>query len=257
MGTNKTNNWTVQHHGSVALLTYRRPPDNLIDPESLWDLNTILDGLADQTGQIKAVVLTGGMDGLFINHGDVTGDPVMLKIDHDGRLKSPKFPAYLDAFHRIEDLPQPTIAAIDGLAAGGGSELALACTLRLGSPRARLQQPEVPAGVIPGGGATVRLPRLVGPAIAAEAILTGRIFEADEALRVGWLNAVLPADGFVDRVLRWTERITQHSSSALIAATESLRQSARLPQVDAIRREQAIHLDQIATTDFAIREDPA
>jgi enoyl-CoA hydratase len=249
----ETSNWTVRHHGSVALLTYRRPPGNLIDPESLWDLNTILDELAAQTGRVKVVVLTGGLDRFFINHGDVSGDPQMLKIGPDGRLKSPKFPEYLNAFHRIEEMPQPTIAAIDGLAAGGGSELALACTLRLGSPRARLQQPEVAAGVIPGGGATVRLPRLVGPAIAAEAILTGRIFEADEALHVGWLNAILPADGFVDRVLRWTDSITQHSSSAINAATESLRQSARLPRADAIRREQAIHLEQIATTDFVIR----
>jgi len=253
----ETSNWTVQHHGPAALLTCRRPPSNLMDPASLRDLNTILDGLATQSGQVKVVVLTGGLDGFFINHGDVTGDPDLLKVDNDGRLTSPKFAAYLDSYHRIAELPQPTVAAIDGLAVGGGSELALACTLRVGSPRARLQQLEIVAGIIPGGGATVRLPRLVGPGVAAEAILTGRIFEADEALRVGWLNAILPEDGFVDRVLRWTERITQHSSSALIAATESLRQSARLPHADAIRRERAIHLEQIATTDFVTRENQA
>jgi enoyl-CoA hydratase len=96
----------------------------------------------------------------------------------------------------LEEIPQPTIAAIDGLASGGGNEIALACTLRIGSERARLQQPEVGAGVIPGGGGSVRLPRLVGPGIAAEAILTGRAFSAQEAPRTGWLNAVLPADGF-------------------------------------------------------------
>jgi enoyl-CoA hydratase/carnithine racemase len=124
-----------------------------------------------------------------VNPGDVrrhSGRPDWFEVGRSGEWRSPEFESVLDVFHRLEEIPQPTIAAIDGLAAGGGSEIALACTLRVGSPRARLQQSEILAGVIPGGGGTVRLPRLVGPAVAAEVILSGRVFQAEEALRVGW-----------------------------------------------------------------------
>ena len=244
-------NWTIDQHGSVAVLTYSRPPDNLIDPASLFELGDIFDKFAEETDRVKVVVLAGGLDGFFINHGDISGRPDWFKVGQDGLVHSPEFEAWLDVFHRLEELPRPTIAAIDGLASGGGSEIALACTMRVGSPRARMQQSEVPAGVIPGGGGTVRLPRLVGPGIAAEAILTGRIFEADEAFRVGWINAILPAEGFVDHALRWAERIAQHSGPALIAAKKSIRDSLRLPFNDAVKRERELFLRHAATTEFA------
>lgn len=248
-------NWTIHQHGSVALLTYSKPPDNFIDPAGLFELGNIFDKFAEETDRVKVVVLTGGLDGFFINHGDLSGRPDWFKVDQDGMVHSPEFESWLDVFHRLEELPQPTIAAIDGLASGGGSEIALACTMRIGSPRARLQQSEVPAGVIPGGGGTVRLPRLVGPGIAAEAILTGRPFEADEAFRVGWLNAILPAEDFVKHALQWAERVAQNSGPALNAANKSIRDSLRLRFDDAIKREREIFLRHAATTDFATRSE--
>jgi enoyl-CoA hydratase len=229
-------NWTTSQHGSVALLTFARPPSNLLDFASLFELRDLVDEFAADTDRVKVIVITGGVDGFFINYGDI---PELLRVEH-GKVASPEFDAWLDVFHRIEEAPQPTIAAIGGLAAGGGSEIALACTMRVGSPRARLQQPEIAAGFLPAGGATVRLPRLVGPGIAAEAILTGRVFEAEEALRVGWLNAILPAEGFIGHALRWADGVAQHSGPALIAARESLRASSRLPLTDAIAREREI-----------------
>jgi enoyl-CoA hydratase len=245
-------NWTIAHHDSVALLTYNRPPDNLIDLPSLFELDDIFNKLAEETDHVKVVVLTGGLDGYFINYGDISDRPDFFDTGPDGQLHSPDFESWLDVFHRLEEIPQPTIAAIDGLAAGGGSEIALACTMRVGSPRARLQQPEVPAGVIPGGGATVRLPRLVGPGVAAEAILTGRIFEADEAFRVGWLNAILPAEDFVDHALRWAQLVAQRSGPALIAAKKSLLDSLRLPFRDAVAREREIFLRHAATAELTV-----
>ncbi|MGW4796777.1 enoyl-CoA hydratase/isomerase family protein [Nonomuraea sp. NPDC004297] len=238
--------WTLEHRGPIALLTYRRPPHHYLDPEALADLVALCDDLAEDTDRVKLVVVTGGGDGYFVNHGDLTGHPDWVTVGPDGVIHSPELEAYLDGFHRMEELPQPTIAAIDGLASGGGSELALACTLRVGSPRARLRQSEVPAGVVPGGGASVRLPRLVGPGVAAEAILSGREFGADEALRAGWLNAVLPADGFVEHAVEWAQRFVRHSGPALIAAGTSLRESGRLAFRDALAREREVFLRHLA-----------
>ncbi|MEU6657430.1 enoyl-CoA hydratase/isomerase family protein [Streptomyces sp. NPDC046821] len=243
--------WTLEHRGAIALLTYRRPPDNYLDPESLAELGGLFDSFAENTDRVKLVVITGGSDGYFVNHGDLADHPDWFTVGQDGALHSPGLEAYLDAFHRIEELPQPTIAAIDGLASGGGSELALACTMRVGSPRARLRQSEVPAGIIPGGGGTVRLPRLVGPGIAAEVVLSGRAFTAEEAFRVGWLNAVLPGEGFVDHAIEWAQQFVRHSGAALIAANTSLRDSHRLPFRDALARERDIFLRHVAAGDMA------
>jgi enoyl-CoA hydratase len=236
------NSWTVEYHDAIALLTFTRAPDNVYLAQSLFELEEILDRISRETGRVKVVVLAGGLDGYFINHGDISDRPDFIKFGADGRLRSREFEAWLDIFNRIEDIPQPTIAAIDGLAAGGGSEMALACTMRVGSPRARLQQSEITSGVIVGGGSSVRLPRLVGPGIAAEAILTGRVFEADEARRVGWLNAILPAEGFIDHALKWAHGVARHSSLSLFAVKELLQESARLPLADALRREREIFL---------------
>ena len=244
-------NWTVEYRDAIALLTYRRPPDNYIDSDSLFELRDLFERLGTEADRVKLVVITGGSDGYFINHGDITDHPDWAEVGRDGQLHSPEFEAYLDAYQRLEELPQPTIAAIDGLASGGGSEIALACTMRVGSPRARLQQSEILAGITPGGGSTVRLPRLVGPGIAAEVILTGRAFDADEAFRVGWLNAILPAEGFVDHTLDWAARIAEHSGQALIAAKKALRDSIRLPFTDAMAREREIFLRHFVTSDLA------
>jgi len=240
--------WNVEYHNSVALVTYRNPPDNLLEITSLLELGGIFDRLADEPDRAKVVVISGGRDGYFIDHLDISGRPDWFKVGRRGEWRSPEFESLLDVFHQLEEIPQPTIAAIDGLAAGGGSEIALACTLRVGSPRARLQQSEILAGVIPGGGGTVRLPRLVGPGIAAEVILSGRVFQAEEALRVGWLNAILPAEGFIDNSLRWAEQIAQNSGPALIAAKKSINDSLRLPFREAIAREREISLRNMATT---------
>jgi enoyl-CoA hydratase len=211
-------NWTVEYRHELALLTYSRPPENYIGPSWLFALVDIIDKIAEEIRRVKGGVPTGGLEGFFIKHGDISGDPQWVTTGRDGKIHSAEFEAYLDASHRLDEIPQPTIAAIDGLASGGGSEIALACTMRAGSPRARLQQPELPAGIIPGGGAMVRLPRLVGPGVAAEAILTGRIFEADEVFRVGWLHVLLSAEGFVDHAVEWAGRVARNSDPALIAA---------------------------------------
>ena len=122
----------------------------------------------------------------------------------------------------IEWLPQPVIAAVNGYAFGGGCELAIACDIRLASENARFAQPEVALGIPPGWGGTQRLPRLIGPGFAAEMIFTGRHVYADEALRIGLVNAVYPADQLLPKALEMAAAIAHNSPAAVRAAKRAI-----------------------------------
>ena len=121
-----------------------------------------------------------------------------------------------------ESLPQPTIAAVNGFAFGGGCELALACDLRLASTNAVFGQPEVTIGIPPGWGGSQRLPRLVGPGLAAELIFTGRRVAAEEALRIGLVNAVYPADQLLPEAMKLARQIAANSPRAVRAAKRAM-----------------------------------
>lgn len=221
--------WSLRRNGAVAVLTFARPPENFIDFAALLELGDLLESCAEDRPGTRLVVLASSTDGYFINHAELTD----LARVGSGQASPAEARSWSRALRLLEDIPQPTIAAIDGLASGGGNELALACTIRIGSPRARLQQPEVTAGIIPGGGGSVRLPRLVGPGVAAEAILTGRPFDAEEALRAGWLTLLLPADDFLGRVLSWAEQVAAAPGEALSAAKTSVVHGSRMPLSEA------------------------
>ncbi|MFE2853695.1 enoyl-CoA hydratase/isomerase family protein [Streptomyces lavendulae] len=236
-------NWTVKRHGGVATLTFTRPPHNFIDFASMTELGDRLDELAEKSEQVKVVMLTGGLDGYFISGGDL-GD-----LRRAGRGEAPEgIPSWLRLTRLLRDMPQPTVAAVDGRAWGGGNELALACQLRIGSGRAQLSQPEVKVGIIPGGGGSQRLPRLIGPGVAADAVLRGRIFSADEALQLGWLNAVLPVDGFIDSAVAWCQEMADLPSTALFAAKRVLVQGLELPLERSIELESTEFLDIVGTS---------
>ena len=237
-------NWTTELHGPVALLMFTRPPQNLVNFAAMIELGDTLEDLAAKTDRVKIVMLTGGVDGVFIDHAELAD----LARAGQGRATEQELGSWARAERLLEEIPQPTIAAIDGLASGGGNEIALTCTLRIGSQRAQLQQPEVSAGIIPGGGGSVRLPRLVGPGIAAEAIITGRAFPAQEALRAGWINAILPADEFTRHALAWAAAIAQNTGPALNAAKKSVVFGARLPFADALGQERQLFTQLTATS---------
>ncbi|MFC5911248.1 enoyl-CoA hydratase/isomerase family protein [Streptacidiphilus monticola] len=217
--------WSVERLGAVAVLGFTRPPDNYMDFASVIALGDLLEGLAQDSEQVKVVMVTGGPDDRFIDHAELAD----LARASAGQASEEELGAWPRALQLLEEIPQPTIAAIDGLASGGGNELALACTLRVASTRARFQQPEITAGFIPGGGGSVRLPRLVGLGHAAEVVLTGREFSADEALRSGWVNAVLSAEDFRTEALQWVEAVARNAGPALFAAKRSIVTGSRLP----------------------------
>jgi enoyl-CoA hydratase/carnithine racemase len=135
------------------------------------------------------------------------------------------------------------VAAVDGQAWGGGSELCWACTTRVASTAATFGQPEVLVGIIPGAGGTQRLPRLIGAGRAAELVLSGRVVPADEALRLGMVEAVLPAEGFPAAALAWAGRFATPPRPAVVAAKRAIVDGLRLPLDEGLRRESALFLE--------------
>jgi len=241
--------WTREDHDGVAVLTFRREPSNWMDLVSMGELADHLDALAEQTDDVRVVMLTGGLDGYFIAHADLDdlaklakGEPI------EGDLLS-----WFRALTLLETMPQPTVAAIDGQAWGGGCETSLACTMRIGSDRAHLGQPEVVIGIIPGAGGTQRLPRLVGGAIGAELCLTGRIVGAEEAQRIGLLNAVLPTEGFRAAAVAWCQHISRNPAPAVFAAKRAVVEGRRGSLEDGLRLESQLFLDLNASDDAKAR----
>jgi enoyl-CoA hydratase/carnithine racemase len=173
--------------GRVARLELVNPPLNLVTRELTEQLRDALARLR-AADEVRAVVVSGRGDRAFCAGSDI-GEFEGLR----GRVAEGKLLLEKLVYRQLAELPMPTIAAIEGDALGGGLELALCCDLRVASSRARLGMPEVRLAVLPGSGGTQRLPRVVGPARAKELVLTGRIIDAIEALRIGLVNQVVPA----------------------------------------------------------------
>ena len=189
----------------VAVVTLNSPKVNALSTRLLARLGEIADDLTrDPAG---AVVLTGG-DRLFAAGADISefGGP------EEARTIGGSFHSALNAFAAI---PSFTIAAVSGFALGGGCELAMTCDYRIASTRAVFGQPEILLGIIPGGGGTQRLPRLVGTSRAKELMVTGRQVKADEALRIGLADEVVEPEMLMDRSLELATSISRGATQAV------------------------------------------
>jgi enoyl-CoA hydratase len=178
----------------------------------LTALRDALAGLADDA-QVRVVVLTGAGDRAFAAGADIKE---MLEMNV-GEARAWGALGH-DCGELLETMPKPTVAAVNGFALGGGCELALACDVRYASTTARLGQPEIAIGVIPGWGGTQRLARVAGVGLAKELILTGRMVDADEALRRGLVSAVYDPGELMPRVLEAASSLAARSPLALAAA---------------------------------------
>jgi enoyl-CoA hydratase len=230
--------WRLTRYDAIAVATFDRPPRNFMSFAAMGELESVLTDLATDD-RVNVVALTGGVPGYFVAHADLD-DLTKLAT---GQPTEGDPGAWSRTLRLIEDMPQPVVAAINGQAWGGGCELSLACTLRVAAASAHLGQPEVNVGIIPGAGGTQRLPRLVGAGRAADLILSGRVVAADEALRIGLVEAVLPDNGFVDHVVDWLAPIAAKPRFAVAAAKKAIVQGLRMPFADGLRLEGQLFIE--------------
>ena len=199
----------------VGTIRIDRPKLNPLNAQVASELGQAVDAArADES--VRAVVVWGG-ERVFAAGADIkemqTRDAVsMFRYIGD----------FQDVFTRLQKLPQVTIAAINGYALGGGCELALACDMRICAEDSQLGQPEILLGVIPGAGGTQRLPRLIGTGRAKEIIYSGRFVKADEALRIGMVNEVVPAADVYPTAMKRAERFAAGPTVALMAAKQAI-----------------------------------
>lgn len=216
----------------VELLTLRNPPVNALSTRLLADLAAQLDAIeADPTS--RCIVLTG--EGQYFSVGADLKELATIDI-----ARAPEIVARGQSlFTRLEAQRLPVVAAINGLALGGGLELALACDLRILGESAKLGAPEVNYGLMPSYGGTQRLPRLVGPAKAKELIFTGAMIPAPEAVRIGLGNRTVPAGQEIRAARDIAHTIAQRAPRAVQAAKRAMREGLELPLREGLQREAA------------------
>ena len=232
----------VRHDDGVAVVTLDNPKVNALSTRVLADLRDTARSLQDDPP--RAVLVTGGPK-VFAAGADISEFAGPDEAREVGRH-------FLEALEAVAAIPRPTVAAIGGYALGGGCELALACDLRIASDRARLGQPEILLGIIPGGGGTQRLARLVGPARAKELILTGRQVKSDEALRIGLVDRVVPADDFEDAALAWAAELATGPGAVQGLAKAAIDRGLDMDLADGLRLEQELFAESFGTEDSQI-----
>lgn len=199
----------------VGTVRIDRPPVNALNAAIITDIGEAVEAAAAEA-RIRSLIVTGG-DEVF-----AAGADIKEMMDFDPVTVYRYISAFQDVLTRLEQLPLVTIAAISGYALGGGCELALACDLRICTEDARLGQPEIGLGIIPGAGGTQRLPRLVGVGRAKELIYSGRMVSSDEAARIGLVNEVAPSGEAVARAGKVAARYAAGPGVALRAAKEAI-----------------------------------
>jgi enoyl-CoA hydratase/3-hydroxyacyl-CoA dehydrogenase len=231
----------LETRGAVALLRLDAPPANALSPDTVNALRRAWDHVSGSDSGIRALVIASANPRLFCAGADIKAFTAMD--DASGRAYVAGTHELLRAFERS---PIVTIAAVNGLALGGGCELAMACDLRIAAASARFGQPEIKLGIIPGFGGTQRLARLVGPAKALELNLLGDPIRAQEAETLGLANRVVPDEELLDAALALAETLAAQAPLAVAA----IKRVSAHPDLDAgIAAEQAAFADVFASAD--------
>ena len=216
----------------IAVVTIDHRPVNALNRQTLEELGQAMDAIAGDPAA-KVVVLTGNGSLAFVAGADIK------EVSQLGSAEAAKAMAALgqSVFLKIQRLSKPVIAAINGVCLGGGCELAMACHLRISGDRARFGQPEINLGIIPGWGGTQRLPRLIGRAKAIEWILTGEMYSAQEALRLGLVNQVVPQDQVLKVAKDFARKIASKGLVAIRQSLTAIEEGLGLPLEQGLARE--------------------
>jgi enoyl-CoA hydratase len=210
-------NIRYEKDGAVATITIDRPKVlNALNDETVMELHDCVDGIAGD-GEVRCVILTGEGEKSFVAGADI-GELAECDVV-SGKATCDKGQ---DLFFKIENLAQPVIAAVNGFALGGGCEIAMACDIRLASEKAKIGQPEVSLGIIPGYGGTQRLAKIVGPGKARQLIYTGDHIGAEEAYRIGLVDEVYPPEELMPKAKEMAQKIASKGPLAIKAAKEAI-----------------------------------
>ena len=225
-------NVLYEKKGSIAYVTINRPKVlNALNTPTWTDLRAAFED-ARTDASVRGVILTGAGDKAFIAGADISE---LANVGAYDAEESSRFgQGVLDL---IENLGKPVIAAINGFALGGGCETAMACTMRIAVEHAKFGQPEVKLGLLPGGGGTQRLPRLVGKGRALQLILTGETISAQEAYRIGLVNEVVPAAGLIDRAEAILKQIAANAPIAVKFSLEAANKGMETSQSEGLALE--------------------
>lgn len=214
----------LTQENDVAVITINQPDTlNALDSTILTEINQALD-VVEVDESIKVLVITGSGEKSFVAGANIKD---FVEMDTNDGYEFSRLGN--EVFYKISTLRQPTIAAVNGYALGGGSELAIACDIRIASENAIFGQPEVGLGIPPGFGGTQRLPRLINPGIAKELIFSGRNVKSDEAKEIGLVNKVVPLADLKDEVMKLAGQIAKNAPLAVEKSKQLINQGLDIP----------------------------
>ncbi|MBP9991226.1 MAG: enoyl-CoA hydratase/isomerase family protein [Bacteroidales bacterium] len=232
----------IANAGAICTLTISAPKTlNALNSTILGELD---DFVSNIDPSVRVLIITGDGEKSFVAGADISE---MAHLNEEEGFAFGKRGA--DVFRKIETLPIPVIAAVNGFALGGGCELAMACDIRICSNNAKFGQPEVGLGIIPGFSGTVRLARIVGMGMAKQLIYTGKAIRADEALRIGLVNAVYEPAELLPAAMQMAESICANAPLAVSFAKECINEEYDMPADEAIRYENELFSNCFSTED--------
>ena len=232
-----------EEQGEVGIVTISREKAlNALNSQVLDELNATFDAI--DVNKIRCVVLTGAGEKSFVAGADIGEMSTLTKAEGEAFGKKGN-----DVFLKIENFPIPVIAAVNGFALGGGCEISMSCDIRICSDNAVFGQPEVGLGITPGFGGTQRLARLVGPGMAKQMIYTARNIKADEALRIGLVNAVYTQEELLPAALKMASGIAKNAPIAVRNCKKAINDGLELDMKDAVALEEKLFGDCFETAD--------
>jgi len=228
-------NVLYEKKGAIAYVTLNRPKVlNALNRQTWEDLQAAFEDARDDA-EIRGVILTGAGDKAFIAGADIGELAQITAVEAE---RSSTFGQ--EVLDLVENLGKPVIAAINGFALGGGCETAMACTIRIATDNAKFGQPEVKLGIIPGGGGTQRLPRLVGRGRALQLILSGEMISAQEAWRIGLVNEVVPGAELITRAEAILKQILSNAPLAVKYSLEAVNKGLETSQAEGLSLEASL-----------------